>query len=219
MNQIIYNKNFSYHTDENNKNEKKNNKNNKKKFIFLLIIFSVTLGIISYLIIYNYSFFKNSRQYKDLSNKYSVLSLYSSENSVDISRSNEIPYIIGKIQIDKLNISYPILSTTNEELLKISPCRFFGPMPNKVGNLCIAGHNYNNNQFFSNIYLLKIGDIIKIFDINNNFINYSVYSIFEVSPQNKDILAQNTDNKREVTLITCNNKNKNRIIVKSKEMD
>ena len=31
----------------------------------------------------------------------------------------------------KQNITYPILSTTSEELLKISPCRFYGPMPNE----------------------------------------------------------------------------------------
>ena len=40
--------------------------------------------------------------------------------------------VTGIIEINKLNISYPILSNMNTELLKIAPCRFYGPLPNEV---------------------------------------------------------------------------------------
>lgn len=36
----------------------------------------------------------------------------------------------------------------------------------KYGNLCIAGHNYNNYQFFSRLKKLNIGDIIYIYDLS-----------------------------------------------------
>ena len=40
--------------------------------------------------------------------------------------------VIGTIDIEKINVSYPILSDINKDILKISPCRFYGPMPNEV---------------------------------------------------------------------------------------
>ena len=104
-------------------------------------------------------------------------------------------------------------------MLKISPCRLCGPEPNQIGNLCIAGHNYDNGKFFSNINKLNIGDIIRIYDLSNNYLEYSIYDKFEVEINNTSVLSQNTNNIRETTLITCNNQNKTRIILKAKEMD
>ena len=72
--------------------------------------------------------------------------------------------VIGIIKIDSIKISYPILSKINDDLLKISPCRFYGPMPNQIGNLCIAAHNYNDNRFFSKLDKLQNNDIIYIYD-------------------------------------------------------
>ena len=40
--------------------------------------------------------------------------------------------VIGLIEIEALNISYPILSNMNNELLKLAPCRFYGPLPNEI---------------------------------------------------------------------------------------
>ena len=74
--------------------------------------------------------------------------------------------VIGLIEIKKININYPIISSYNNDLLKIAPCRFYGPMPNEVGNICIAGHNYNSYKFFSRLKNLSIGDVITIFDLS-----------------------------------------------------
>ena len=142
-----------------------------------------------------------------MEDKYQTLSLYSSNNVINTASSNS-SHIIGKIVIDKINLNYPILSTCSESLLKISPCRLCGPEPNKVGNLCIAGHNYDNGKFFSNINKLSIGDIIYIYDLNNNYLKYTVYDKFEVAVNNTSVLNQDTKNKKELTLITCNNKKK-----------
>ena len=153
-----------------------------------------------------------------LDEKYQTLSLYSTNNTTKNSTSSS-SHIIGKITIEKINLNYSILSTCSEELLKLSPCRLCGPEPNGIGNLCIAGHNYDNGKFFSNISKLSVGDKIKIYDLNNSFLEYKVYDKFEVEINNTSVLAQDTNGKKELTLITCNNKKKNRFILKAKEMD
>ena len=109
------------------------------------------------------------------------------------------------------------MSDTNDELLKISPCRFYGPYPNEIGNLCIAGHNYDDDRFFSNLYKLSLGDMIKIYDSNNSYISYYVYDKFEVIKSDTSCTNQDTNGKREITLVTCNNVNKNRLVIKAKE--
>lgn len=124
---------------------------------------------------------------------------------------------VGIVNIPSLKITYPILSKTTDALLKVSPCKFWGPEPNEVGNLCIVGHNYKNNKFFSKIYKLEEGDIIEITDLTGRMIQYKVYDQYIVSPSDVACTSQLTDGKKEVTLITCTNDNKNRRIIKATE--
>ena len=112
---------------------------------------------------------------------------------------------------------YPILSTSSEKLLEISPCRFYGPMPNEIGNLCIAGHNYANQKHFGKLSSLEKGDLIEIYDSNGSKTNYIIYNKFEVHANDISCTNQNTNNKREVTLVTCNTIKGNRLVVKAKE--
>jgi len=122
--------------------------------------------------------------------------------------------IIGMIEIESINIYYPIISTATDDLLKISPCRIAGPLPNENGNLCIAGHNYDNYKFFSQISSLKKNSAIKIYDLSGNFLLYYVYDIYEVSANDLTPLEQPPGSAKQLTLITCNNFNSNtRIIV------
>lgn len=127
-------------------------------------------------------------------------------------------YTIGIINIPKLGINYPILSETTESLLKISPCKFWGPAPNQVGNLCIAGHNYRNSKFFSKIPNLEIGDIIEITDLSNKTIKYEIYDKYTVEPNDTSCTNQKVNGEKQVTLITCTNDNKQRWIIKSREI-
>lgn len=191
----------------------------KNKTLFLILLVFFILIILS---IFIYFYFQKQKEQKlysfseKLDEKYQTLSLYSTNNTTTNSTSS---HIIGKITIEKINLNYSILSTCTEELLKLSPCRLCGPEPNEIGNLCIAGHNYDNGKFFSNISKLSIGDKMKIYDLNNNFLEYRIYDKFEVEINNTSVLNQYTNGKKELTLITCNNKKKNRFILKAKEMD
>jgi len=194
-----------------------NKKNINKKIYFLLFLISISICIFlcTYLLC---SFFIRINEYKTtlfLKSKYSINSLYTNNSNIETLKLSNHIYIIGKIEIPKINISYPIIKSTDEELLKLSICRFSGPLPNRIGNLCLAGHNYKNNLMFSNLYKLNIGDSIFITDLNNTKLKYIIYNIFDVEEQNLDCL-QNTNNV-EITLITCNNNdNSKRTIIKAK---
>lgn len=130
---------------------------------------------------------------------------------------------VAEITIPRLNINYPILKgetgskEETEALLKSSPIEFYGNGANKPGNFCVAGHNYRNEKFFSKILNLDIGDIIEI-EADNKKIEYAVYNKYEVIPEDDSCTNQNTNGKKEVTLITCTNDSKKRVIVKAREI-
>ena len=129
---------------------------------------------------------------------------------------------IASINIPKINVQYAILDgktksvAETDVLLKISPTKFWGPNPNEIGNFCVVGHNYRNNKFFSKVPTLQKGDIIEITDIENRTLRYSIYDKYEVEPDNLSCTSQLTDGKKEITVITCTNDNKRRVIVKAR---
>lgn len=127
-------------------------------------------------------------------------------------------FTIGVINIPSINVNYPILSTYSDALLKISPCKFWGPNPNEVGNLCIAGHNYKNSKFFSKVPNMELGDTIEITDLGGNTVVYAIYDKYIVNPYELECTSQMTNGKREITLITCTNDNKQRHIIKAREI-
>lgn len=125
---------------------------------------------------------------------------------------------IGVVKIPKINITYPILSKTTDALMKVAPCKFHGGNPNEVGNLCIVAHNYRRkNVFFSDVPDLAVGDIVEITDLSQRTIQYEVYDIHTVLPDNVDDTTQKTNGRKEVTLITCTDNSEQRVIVRCKE--
>lgn len=203
--------------------ELKPKKTNLKKFkkilkiqLSLSIIFIITiLSLITYNKI---NLYKKEKYSSQILNNYNITKLYSNSPSTDLSNYTENienSYITGIIEIPKINIYYPIFSTYNDDLLKISPCKFYGPQPGKTGNLCIAGHNYDNNKFFSKIANLTENDEIFIYNNSNKKFTYYVFEIYEVKPNDISPVYSYNKNLKQLTLITCNNLNNNRIIVKA----
>jgi len=209
MNQILT-------TTKNNVYISDNIKNKNKTIYFIIFIISIIICIILTLYLF-YIFILRIHKIKHtniLKEKYKITSLYSNNTFSILKLSNEIS-VIGLIEIPKLNISYPILSESKENFLKISVCRFSGPLPNRKGNLCIAGHNYKNNLMFSNLNKLNINDSIYITDLNNTKLEYIVYDKFKIKQNNLDCTLDR--NIVEITLITCNNTNNSfRTIIKAK---
>ena len=130
-------------------------------------------------------------------------------------------YTIGQIDIPTIDCHYPILASDTENfdtLLKIEPVKFHGANPNEVGNFCIVGHNYRNSQFFSKVPRLENGDIIQITDTFGEVVQYEVYDKFIVQNTDPSCTSQQTEGRREITLITCTNgSNDDRVIVKARE--
>lgn len=131
---------------------------------------------------------------------------------------------IAKIYIPKIDVTYPILSQTHsgilQELMKISICKFWGANPNEVGNFCIVGHNYRDNKFFSKVPKnVQIGDTIEITDTKGKTLIYEVYDKYIVNPNDVECTSQETNGKKEVTLITCTDNGKQRVIVKAVERE
>ena len=212
MNQILY-------TGINN--EKSNFKKKSKSFKFVLYIsLLLFISTISYFSVYLYNIKKQEKIASTLINSFNIDSLYSSKENYTVVKLNNSTKakVIGIIKINKIEIEYPILSETTNELLKIAPCKFFGPEPNKIGNLCIAGHNFDDERFFSKLSSLNIGDIIEIYAPANVCVYYKIYDMYEIKKNDMRCTSQETNEKKEITLITCNNINKKRLIVKAQEI-
>ena len=131
---------------------------------------------------------------------------------------------VATIDIPQIGLSYPILEgqtgsvEETDALLKISPCKFWGPNVNEVGNYCIVGHNWRNDKFFSKVPTLNIGDTFTITEINKRTIRYEIYDKYTVNPKNVSCTSQLTGGKKEVTLITCTDNSEERVIVKAREV-
>lgn len=126
--------------------------------------------------------------------------------------------VIGKLEIPKINLDTYILSETSTKTLKVSVTKLYGPEVNKIGNLCIAGHNYKNMKMFGGIKKLEIDDEIQLTDTFDRKITYKVYKTYKTSPKDVSCLNQDTGGEREITLITCTAGAIQRVIVKAVEV-
>ena len=131
---------------------------------------------------------------------------------------------VAKISIPKIKLNYSVVQgetgslEETEDLLKISPVKYHGGNPNEIGNFCIVGHNYRNEKFFSKVPNLVVGDEIQLTDLSKRTLTYKVYDVYTVDPSDTSCTTQMTGGKKEVTLITCTNDSKLRVVVKCKEV-
>lgn len=84
----------------------------------------------------------------------------------------------------------------------------------KYGNLVIVGHNYKNGQFFGNLKKLENGDNIFLISSKGSSEMYKVYDKYIVDETDMRCTSQETNGKIELTLITCDNDNTKRLVVK-----
>lgn len=136
-------------------------------------------------------------------------------NNVYVS-NNGTKYTVDSIlNIPSLGINYPVLSETSDELLKISLNKFWGGNPNTVGNYCVVGHNYDGKDImFGKLNKIQNGDIVELQDQSGKTVQYKVYNKFVVEPTDVACTSQLTNGQVEMTLITCYNFGKQRLIVK-----
>ena len=126
--------------------------------------------------------------------------------------------VVGIIKIPKIELEYPILETTSVETLKLSITKFWGNKINEIGNVTLAGHNNLSGTMFGKTKNLEIGDIIELTDIQNVTLKYEIFDKYVIDPNDIRCILPIEEYSREVTLITCTNGNKNRLIVKAREI-
>ena len=140
-------------------------------------------------------------------------------NSQSFQANNGKTYVTeATLNVPALGINYPVLSETSEELLKVSLNKFWGPSPNEVGNYCIVGHNYTNKKMFGKLAEIENGDTVDLTSTNGEVVTYVVYNKYIVEPDDVACTSQLTNGLREVTLITCTNHGKQRLVVKAREV-
>ena len=122
------------------------------------------------------------------------------------------------LKIPKINIEYPVLSATSDALLFVSLNKYWGPQPNEVGNYCIVGHYYENGKMFGKLHKLKNGDKAELTDLSGKTLKYQVYNKYVVEPTDTRCTSQLTDGRKELTLITCTNGGKQRLVVKLRQV-
>lgn len=129
--------------------------------------------------------------------------------------------MIAMIQIPQLNINYPILNETTEENLKLGLTIFTGEdLFGNKGNTILAGHNVRESgRLLTDLHQIKENDLIEITGKSGTCYTYEVFDMYIVHPENLSPLTQKTGGEKWITIITCTNLGKDRLIVVSKLVD
>ena len=119
---------------------------------------------------------------------------------------------VGKIEIQKTGLNLPILSQVTVQGMEVAPCLLYSKGEiNQSGNTVIVGHNYNN--IFSKNKNLEKGDKISITTLDGQKVTYTIYSKFRTTPDEVDYLARKIGDKPEITLSTCTESDKYRLVI------
>lgn len=125
--------------------------------------------------------------------------------------------VAGKIEIPKIKLKYPVLSVATLSSMKVSIGIIYGPGLNKVGNTVLMGHNYRNGALFSNNSKLNIGDYVYITDMTGKKIRYVIYNKYITATTDFDYAIRNTEGRREISMASCTDDSKSRLIIWAKE--
>lgn len=199
------------HFEKGKHSSKKENKklNNGKKLRFFSLILIIILVVIL-----------GTKAIKESE----LIGITNEKNSPDTVDINKIPdkmgeyKVLGLLVIDKLGLEKNILEETTDSSLALSVTKFYGPDLNEPGNFCITGHNYED--IFKCANDLELEDTFYVIDKKKREkVTYQIYDKFSVNPTEVDrVLNQETEGKKDVTLITCNPGGYTRLILKAREI-
>jgi LPXTG-site transpeptidase (sortase) family protein len=193
----------------------------KKVYNLIIAVLIVALIVVIAMIVIRYG--GNYLNEKEVSA--SLETIEEELNKEETQQSESLPElefkgykVEGIIEIPKINIKYPIIDHTNEETMKVSITKFWGPQANEIGNYTVAGHNNKDGTMFGKTKYLQIGDKIKLTNLKNETIEYEVFKIYSIDPEDVSCVESVESGTREVTLITCTNGHKNRLVTKARQI-
>ncbi len=122
------------------------------------------------------------------------------------NEEGESPYssdVIGIIQIDKIDVSLPVLQGATVENLNIGAGTITGTAPiGEKGNTGIAAHrSFTYGRQFNRLDEIELGDIVNVETIDGSW-DYEVFDISIVVPEDVSVLEPMED-ESIITLITC----------------
>ena len=129
--------------------------------------------------------------------------------------------VVGTMKIPAINLEYPIFEEIGAGPLEVGLVVYYPSAENLnlVGNTVIAGHNYRNGMFFSNIKKLSNGAKIYVTDYRGKSITYEVYNKFEAHQTDTSFYSRDTNGLAELTLSTCTDaSNDQRTIIFARQM-
>lgn len=186
--------------------------------IFILVIIAIAIVVVIYIRMQ-----ENKSVSSALSEVVDVVETLQQETTEDVKQKLEETTIQGYkiegiIEIPKIELKYPIINETSDKAMKVSVTKFFGGNINEIGNYTIAGHNNLDGTMFGKVKKLEIGDIIKLTDLYGETAQYKIFDKYVIDPNDVSCTNIVEEGTREVTLITCTNGNKNRLITKAREI-
>ncbi len=157
------------------------------------------------------------------SGNYTVIDNGVTNNGSGSSQSNVVTYkgftVLGRMEIPKIDLDLPVLERATKNSLEQSIGVLMGPGLNQVGNTLIVGHNYRNGTFFSRNDELENGDSIYITDNSGTRIEYEIYNVYTTSSEDVSYMTRETAGKREVSLSTCTDDSRYRLIIWASEKE
>ena len=193
----------------------------KKVYNLIIAVLIVALIVVVAMIVIRYG--GNYLNEKEVSS--SLETIEEELNKEETQQSESLPElefkgykIEGIIESPKINIKYPIIDHTNEETMKVSITKFWGPQANEIGNYTVAGHNNKDGTMFGKTKYLQIGDKIKLTNLKNETIEYEIFKIYSIDPDDVSCVESVENGTREITLITCTNGHKNRLVTKARQI-
>ena len=193
----------------------------KKVYNLIIAVLIVALIVVVAMIVIRYG--GNYLNEKEVSA--SLETIEEELNKEETQQSESLPElefkgykIEGIIEIPKINTKYPIIDHTNEETMKVSITKFWGPQANEIGNYTVAGHNNKDGTMFGKTKYLQIGDKIKLTNLKNETIEYEIFKIYSIDPDDVSCVESVENGTREITLITCTNGHKNRLVTKARQI-
>ncbi|PWW90753.1 class D sortase [Clostridium perfringens] len=144
-------------------------------------------------------------------NTYKTLKRYKNKGNKNNNSATKNREVIGILKISSINLKAPIVN--GEENLNYVVAKYKNsPNFGENGNTILAAHNNMKGSIFRNLYKVKIGDTVEV-QKDNEVFKYKITQREIVDPNDPSLLTQDLS-KKEITLITCTNRAKQRLILK-----
>ena len=197
----------------------------KKGLIILSIIGAILVAVSLFLsfksksiqkdLIKEYEERTEEKKVNEIAEDNEVITDKSQEQSSNTYKNNNSatnnPGTIGILRISSINLKAPIVN--GEENLNYVVAKYKNsPNFGENGNTILAAHNNMKGSIFRNLYKVKIGDTVEV-QKDNEVFKYKITQREIVEPNDPRLLTQDLS-KKEITLITCTNRAKQRLILK-----